>query len=238
MAVRDSNGRFVSGGPDIATSFEGTFGAIRLGLRLGSEEVFQGLLREFKKDGLRWEKEMSKQFTGRLSIGSRKSLAEKLSTRTGELSRSMGSSVTHQNTIDSLELRKFSTSKKAITHELGTKSAGGKVSLRPRKAKYLTIPLEDAMTPSGVPRRPSARDWPDTFFFETEDTGKAFIVTDGDVDGELKFLYLLFAGEPKIPARLGMNKTHLEGASKRERAVKRVIVGGMKKGARRAKGRG
>lgn len=224
-------------GEDLLANFEGTFGSLRLGLRLGSEEVFQGLVKEFKRDGLRWEKEMSKQFTGRLSIGKPKSLAEKLSTRTGELSRSMGSVVNHENTLDTLELRKFSTSKHAITHELGTKAAGGEVSLRPRKSKFLTIPLEDALTPSGVPRRPSARDWPDTFIFEST-SGAAFIASGNDLEGDLKFLYLLFAGEPKIPARLGMNKTHLEQQPKRARAVKKVILGGMKKGARRAKGKG
>lgn len=49
----------------------------------------------------------------------------------------------------------------ARVHELGTVGAGGSMpDIRPRRASWLTIPMQPlALTPAGKRRRPSARDW-------------------------------------------------------------------------------
>ena len=77
--------------------------------------------------------------------------------RTGTFSRAFDQAATG-NDLESLHFA-------AGTIRQGLKYAwiqeyGGEI--RPKRAKYLTIPLEAAMTPAGVLKKP-AREWPDTF---------------------------------------------------------------------------
>ena len=214
----------------IDTNFDRVYRAIERTIGTAQEEtLFNGLLKVFRQDALRWEGAMVKSISGPLSLGAPKSPGDSLATRTGQagLKGSFGTKIKHAGDIKSLESRKYSTSPYAVTHELGTRSAGGKVDLRPKRAKALTIPLPDAMTGSGVPRRPKARDWPDTFVFSTpEMTGDVlgFIVQENpSTPGDLIFLYLLFRGAPKIPARLGMAKTHKRQEKTRRKAFALAI---------------
>ncbi len=217
------------------TNFDEVFEEIGLRLnQIGGEVMFESVLQAFRKDGISWSGKMKKSISGPLSLSGPKSPSASLATRSGEagLKGSFDARVTHNGSLGSIESRKFTTSPYAITHELGTKSAGGEISLRPKAARALTIPLEDAMTPSGVPREASAREWDDTFVFSTpEHTGSVlgFIVKEDPAQaGELLFLYLLFDGEPKIPARLGMRDTHNAGSKKRVQLVAEAIRSRMK----------
>lgn len=47
-------------------------------------------------------------------------------------------------------------------------------TIKPVNGRYLTIPLSAAKTPAGVTRKP-AREWDDTFFYET-DAGKLLLI--------------------------------------------------------------
>lgn len=217
------------------TNFEEVYRDIGLRLdQIGEEVLFEGVLQAFRRDGISWSGKMRKSISGPLSLDGPKRPSASLATRSGEsgLKGSFDSRVTHAGSLGSIESRKFTTSPYAITHELGTRAAGGKIGLRPKRARALTIPLEDAMTPSGVPREPSARDWDDTFVFSTpEHTGSVlgFIVKEDPAQaGELLFLYLLFNGEPKIPPRLGMRETHEKGSRKRVDLVAEAIRSKMK----------
>lgn len=198
---------------DIDPRFSELFREIRTHVEKGGARLFPGMVRAFRRDALRWDRAMAQRFSGPLSLDGRKSPSARLASRQGEsgLRGSLGTLVRHSGNLGSLELRKFSTSRYAITHEKGTRAAGGTVTLRPKRARALTIPFADALTPSGVQRYPSARDYPGTWIFGDEDA--AFIVTsEGD---DIVFLFLLFRGEPKIPPRLGMIETHKSGEKKR-----------------------
>jgi len=116
--------------------------------------------------------------------------------------------------LDSLALEVGSSAGRvAGIHELGTRGAGGTLDpIRPVNARALAIPLRDAMTPAGVPRRPSPRDWEDTFVISTPERSgevEGLIVQDLG-NGDLRFLYRLTAGPIEIPPRLGMRR-RIEG---------------------------
>ena len=70
--------------------------------------------------------------------------------------------------------------------------------VRPRRRKWLTVPLPAAQTPAGVTRY-SARDYPGAFLLKTG-SGKLFIAKRGSQKGKLDFLFVL-KKEVKIPAR-------------------------------------
>ena len=74
---------------------------------------------------------------------------------------------------------------------------GGRVTAK--RAKYLTIPLRAALTPSGQPKRPGARDWEDTFVLRAK-SGKLFIAREKG--RKLELLYKL-QQSVEIPARFG-----------------------------------
>ncbi len=83
--------------------------------------------------------------------------------------------------------------------------------IRPKKAKNLTIPLDDALTSAGVQRYSSVRDLisyhPKQVFFKTVN-GKTFVVSRGvpgrDYKREPKLLWLyILKKSVKIPPRLG-----------------------------------
>lgn len=79
--------------------------------------------------------------------------------RTGHLSRSVGSMiVTENNNISATIGSGVRTGQRVVYANI--LETGGVI--RPKNARYLTIPLRAAMTGSGVVRR-RARDWPNTF---------------------------------------------------------------------------
>lgn len=75
--------------------------------------------------------------------------------------------------------------------------------IRAKNAKYLTIPLPEALNPDGTPKKKSAREW-DKTFIATSRNGNLLIFQRRGKD--IVPLYVL-KKEVKIPARLGMRTT-------------------------------
>jgi hypothetical protein len=113
---------------------------VRDAIKRAPREIFTELRRAFRDDAVEWDALMQRRTSGG---GVRR--------RTGRTAASIGWVVTG-NVIDDLEMRAFSS---------GTQNArllefGGIV--RPRRTKYLTIPVDDNIRPgSGTVRYPSAR---------------------------------------------------------------------------------
>lgn len=77
-------------------------------------------------------------------------------------------------------------------------------TITPKKAKWLTIPLEAALTPSGVPKKASAREWKNTFVGKSK--GGALIIFQKVGKKTLVPLYVL-KKSVRIPARHYMSET-------------------------------
>jgi hypothetical protein len=156
-------------------------------------DILAGNIRShLKTSGADWQGKMLNRFRG-----------NPMRTRTGALKRSMRHKVTGSK-LRNIKLRAVSTSRYAAVHEYGTVGKGGSLpDIRPKRAKHLTIPLPDNLTPAGVARYPSARKLiarDPTAFFHTSSSGVTTIgIKKG---GSLKFLWVL-KKKVSIPARLG-----------------------------------
>jgi hypothetical protein len=75
--------------------------------------------------------------------------------------------------------------------------------LKPKKAKYLTIPLPAALNSNGTPKKPSARSWENTFVIRSK-AGNLLIVQKRGA--QIIPLYVLKT-EVYIPPRLGLLET-------------------------------
>jgi hypothetical protein len=80
-------------------------------------------------------------------------------------------------------------------------------TIRPKKAKYLTIPLPAALNPDGTPKKRGARDWDKTFVIRSKN-GSLLIVQK--VGNQIVPLYVLKT-EVRIPPRLQLGKTLTTG---------------------------
>lgn len=89
----------------------------------------------------------------------------------------------------------------AAVHEKGA-------TIHPKKAKYLTVPLPPALTSRGLPKKPKARDWKDTFVLKSK-RGNLLIVQKKQ-GGGLTPLYVL-KKSVTIPKRLGFEAAFLAG---------------------------
>jgi hypothetical protein len=126
--------------------------------------------------------------------------AKTLSLRTGAMIKSITESVRVSGTTYETLQGTIGGSFIARVHERGA-------TITVRKAKYLTIPLPPALDKRGVPIRPRARDWPDTFVIKSK-TGNLLIVMRKG--GRIVPLYVL-KKTVKIPPRLGLGDTARAG---------------------------
>lgn len=115
--------------------------------------------------------------------------------RTGGLSQSFHHIVIGKQSLNTLRMRYFTNKKYAAIHEHGG-------AVRPKRAKYLTIPLKANLTPAGVMRRP-IRQFPHVAFVMSR--RKALIALAGDSKGEMRPMFVL-KKRVKIPKRLGLVK--------------------------------
>jgi hypothetical protein len=76
------------------------------------------------------------------------------------------------------------------------------------KRGYMAIPLEDALDSRGVPLRPSARSWQDTFLIRLK--GQPGFIIAQRRGARVRYLYLL-KKTVVIPERLGLGETILKG---------------------------
>lgn len=125
---------------------------------------------------------------------------DRLQRRSGGIRRIADSIRVRGNSLDTL-YGTISTAGFAI-HETGG-------VIRAKKAKYLTIPLPDALDGRGVPLRKRARDWDKTFVARSKRGN--LLVFRKDKNGGVTPLYLL-KPSVRIPARLGLEKAMLNDA--------------------------
>ncbi len=78
---------------------------------------------------------------------------------------------------------------------------GGKI--RPKKAKYLTVPLDAALNKDGTPKKKSAREWDNSFVAKSK---KGNLIIFQRRAGKIIPLYVL-KEEVTIPPRLKMGET-------------------------------
>lgn len=162
--------------------------------------------------GAEWTSRMGRRVTGPLYLGPGKPRNALLATRTGQLAGSFDYILTGSTGDPRRELRLYSSDRKAAYHEFGA-------TIRPVNARFLTIPLPAAMTPSGIARWPNARAaGPGTFVLRAK-SGALFIVRRTQLTRSpisrhapgkaqaIEFLYLLHPGPVRIPPRLGMVDT-------------------------------
>lgn len=177
------------------------------------ERLFGELRETLRNEGARWEGEMQNR-TRRV-----------LKRRTGSLARSIRQDVAGSD-LRSLELRAATTSPYAKVHEYGTTGKGGVLpSIVPKRAKFLTVPIGDNLTPAGVPRYPSAAALrgQGTFLLKTA-SGKTFIVRrEGE---QLRWLWVLVK-KVDIPPRLGFFATWRSRDKKRRAALQKAVVSAL-----------
>lgn len=89
----------------------------------------------------------------------------------------------------------------ATVHERGA-------TIRPKRAKYLTVPLPPALTSRGIPKKKSARDWRNTFVLKSK-KGNLLIVQKR-ADGGITPLYVL-KKSVTIPKRLAFGEAFNAG---------------------------
>ena len=147
--------------------------------------------------------------------------ASGIRTRSGALRQSFGKRIERTGETSGLRMFLFSAGVPyAEIHEFGG-------TITPKNVTFLTIPLEDNLTPAGVPRFPSAKALRDdpahkTFVFKGPRTGNLFIVEkQGD---DLKFLWRL-ARMATIPARLGWRATWKALGPERRRIYEAALNG-------------
>jgi phage gpG-like protein len=110
-----------------------------------------------------------------------------LHTRSGKLRRSLHPSVYSTSPTELVAMVSNNTEYARIQEYGGT--------IRPVNRQWLTIPLPAALTPKGVMRYPSARDYPNTFI------AKGTIFQDPKKKGGLPVPLFLLRKTSKIPAR-------------------------------------
>lgn len=133
----------------------------------------------------------------KLPAGARRGL---LARRTGRLIGSLRGAVVGTG-VDTVALL-FGNEKLKI-HETG-------VSIRPKRRKYLAIPLPGALDRRGVPKRPSPRDWPNTFVMKSRRNPRNLVIMQKE-GGHLIPLYLL-TKSTRLPRRLGLVYTAMTAA--------------------------
>lgn len=138
-----------------------------------------------------------------------------LSKRSGDLVASIEKSVRIKgSTFENLE-GYISAAFPGVVHEFGA-------TIKPKKAKMLTVPLPAALDGRGVPLKKSARDWPNTFVARSK-AGNLIIFQKRGT--EIVPLYVL-KSSVKIPPRLGMRQTLETGIPYFvERAMDRMVKG-------------
>ncbi len=179
--------------------------------------LFVELRKALKADAEEWHRIMLKR------------LSSQLTSRSKTLARSMQTRV-QGGKLDTLMSTKFSnklSKKYAETQEYGKTITPG-----PGKT-WLTIPVGKALTPRGVPRKKSAREYGDFLIYREDPDNPpqgspddvAWLVPNRKRRGGIADAYYILRKRVVIPPRLGMHLTH-EAQAKRRAA--RFAVGAKK----------
>jgi len=123
-----------------------------------------------------------------------------LSKRSGKLLSSLSENRIDVRGDDDIEVS-FTLTGIASVHERGA-------TIRPKRSKYLTVPLPPALNSNGTPKRKSARDWQNTFVLKSR-KGNLLIVQKAG-GGRITPLYVL-KKQVTIPQRLGFEDAFQAG---------------------------
>jgi len=166
--------------------------AITVGMQGARRAMVEALYRVYTqlraRHGQQWP-------TGPAPWGTAPASQQRMSMRSGAGLASIYQSikVQHDTPFD-LVTGRISTAKLTV-HETGT-------TIFPKRSKYLTIPFMTALDSRGLPRKPRARDWDNTFISRSHRGNLIIFQKRGN---RIVPLYLL-ARKAKIPARLGMDR--------------------------------
>ena len=199
--------------------------------RTAPARVYGAIRESVKKDASDWKREMNKRTKGATRV-------DGLGRRTGDLARSISATTkgTSPN-INSITMRLVSAGVPyAPVQEFG------KV-ITPKRAKALTIPLDDNLTPGGDVRYPSAgalraQNSPSQRSFLLRIGSNAFIVLKRRDDPDLKFLWILKKSvtipgpTTGAPSRLGFHDTWKKQAPKRRRRMRKALALALRPGTR------
>jgi hypothetical protein len=116
--------------------------------------------------------------------------------RSGAMINSIINSVTVSGTTFATVEGSVGGSAIAGVHEFGA-------TIKPKSAKYLTVPLPAALDGKGVPKKQSAREWDNTFVAQSKAGNLIIFRRRGS---QVVPLYVL-KSSVTIPPRLGMRKT-------------------------------
>lgn len=143
-----------------------------------------------------------------------------LSRRSGGLLRTLSPSRITVSGSEASEITvSFKLSGKALVHERGA-------TVVPRKSKYLTIPLAAALDSRGVPLRPSAKDWSNTFVFKSKKGNLLIGMRKGK---ELVPLYVL-KRSVTIPPRLSFKEAFTAGKDFLADAIAKEVLKEFQRG--------
>ncbi|HUW12556.1 MAG TPA: hypothetical protein VM537_22710 [Anaerolineae bacterium] len=190
----------------------------RLFRRLGPALV-RSMARSFRLDAQEWKRGMADRFRAPLYIGPGNANPNKtLHNRTGALRNSLGTSVTTASDLKGTRLALFS----AGVPYARVQELGGTIRSK-RPGGYLTIPLEDNMTPAGVTRMSARRAIDQGARFWESAGGNVFIVDDEEGPPR-KFLFLLKKQVRIRPGRLGFFKTWKNMTESRRRRQRGHVI--------------
>lgn len=149
-----------------------------------------------------------------------------LQSRSSFLRRSLGHRIEGDN-LSNLSVSVYSSGVKYARIQ----EYGGDV--RPVKGKYLTIPLDAAMGPRGVPKKSSVRDYADGFFFESKAGNLIFAVSKvvgrgKNARSQVVPLYVL-KRKVTIPARFGLRQAWADLEAKRREQLQVALIAGLNK---------
>lgn len=183
--------------------------------------LYGGIERSLRQSANEWHRAMDKRTKGATR-------PDGLARRTGDLARSIQTKTTGAPpNLSSLKMRAVSAGVPyAPIHEFGG-------VVRPKRAKFLTVPASDNLTAAGVVRIPSAR----RLFASRSGKGrrpfvlrkgaKAWIVLPKANGKDLLFLWSLHKSV-KIPARLGFFDTWEKYAPARRRRFRRALASALR----------
>lgn len=156
----------------------------------GSAKVLSKELREFL-DGV--AQALVERHSGAWPGGT---TAQTLSKRSGQMLESIVSSVDVRG-------KKFTTIEGSIGGSMVAAVQEFGATIKPKHAKYLTIPLPAALNANGTPKKKSAREWDNTFVAKSKAGNLIIFQRQGS---KIVPLYVLKTSVT-IPPRLGMQKT-------------------------------
>ena len=207
---------------------------LRRALKLIPDRLHRGIAGAFTRSAIEFEAAMDDRFTGSSSgAPEHRNTGSKIVNRTGALARSVGQKTTRGGSLKDLTTKLFIGDRKSGAYAR-IQEFGGTIKGKP----WLTIPLPDALTASGVARYPGGArslmgggDGGIQTWIHRTDSGN--LIIQGKIADDPTILNLwLLRRSVTVPARLGFNATFHKHRPRTvelvNKAVQRAIVAATK----------